>query len=192
MPDPGLRLIAGLGNPGSQYANTRHNIGFMTADRIAENHGILINRSKFKTIYGKGRIGGKTILLAKPMAYMNQSGPPLKSLSEYFKVIPEQILVIHDDIDIELGKIKIKSKGGHGGHNGVRSIIEAFGTNYFPRIRIGIGRPNREKEVIDHVLGRIRPDEVLIYKQAVERAAEAAALIAESGVICAMNRFNGV
>lgn len=183
-------LIAGLGNPDNQYEHTRHNIGFMVADRISQKLGILVDRDKFRLLYGKGKTGLHIIFIAKPMAYMNLSGPPLQKLSAYFNIEPECMLVIHDDIDIESGKIKIKAKGGHGGHNGVRSIIEAFGCGDFPRIRIGIGRPDGEKSVTGHVLGTIRGDEKLIYSQAIETAADAAAAIIDSGIAHAMNRFN--
>ena len=183
-------LIVGLGNPGREYANTRHNIGFMVVDRLAEKYGVSVSREKFQTYFGKGKIHSAEVFLAKPMAYMNRSGPPARQLASYFNLTAERMLIIHDDIDIETGRIKIKSKGGHGGHNGLKSLIDAFGTNDFPRLRIGIGRPNGEIDVTNHVLGTILPAEWRIFEPVLQTAEDAVITIIDKGILNAMNQFN--
>src|SRR5210317_1710017 len=158
MPANRLRLVVGLGNPGNKYENTRHNAGFMVADKIARDFNIALNKTKFDTIYGRGFIEDVDVLLVKPMAYMNRSGPPLQKLAHYFRIPGEDMLLIHDDIDLAFGRLKIKEKGGHGGHNGIRSIMDAFGGGDFVRLRIGVGRSEAEGNVTDHVLGRFSGD----------------------------------
>lgn len=198
MPVDKTWLIAGLGNPGPQYANTRHNIGFMTVDRIAGDNHIAINRQRSGADFGIGSISGTRVLIAKPMRFMNRSGPPVIKLAAYYKVEKDRVLVIHDDIDILFGNLKIKAKGGHGGHNGIRSIIAAAGDGDFPRIRVGIGRPDdlpdippgRTMDVTDHVLGKFSPGETSRLDAILSRAAEAASSIIEKGILLSMNRFN--
>lgn len=190
MSNDRLWLIAGLGNPGARYANTRHNVGFMTVDRIAEATRILCDQNKFGADFGTGNMRGTRVLLAKPMAFMNRSGPPLAQLAAYFKLSLDHVMVIHDDIDILFGNLKIKAKGGHGGHNGLRSIIAAAGGDDFPRIRVGIGRPDARMEVTDHVLGKFTRDESSQLDAVLGRAAEAAQMIIEKGLPLSMNRFN--
>ncbi|MCF8111350.1 MAG: aminoacyl-tRNA hydrolase [Desulfobacteraceae bacterium] len=183
-------LIAGLGNPGEKYRRTRHNVGFMAAERVADRCRILIDKKKFKNHFGTGLYGGGKIIVAKPRDYMNRSGPPLCRLADYFDVPLQNILVIHDDIDIEKGQVKIKEKGGHGGHNGVKSIIEAFGSGDFPRLRIGIGRPETPVEVTDYVLGGLRGEEEKILEAALGNAEDAVFTMIRYGPAEAMNRFN--
>ncbi|MFP4193337.1 MAG: aminoacyl-tRNA hydrolase [Desulfosalsimonas sp.] len=183
-------LIAGLGNPGRKYRFTRHNVGFMAAEKVADGCRILIDKKKFKNKYGTGVYGGSKIIVAQPRDYMNRSGPPLCQLSGYFDIPIENILVIHDDIDIEKGKIKIKEKGGHGGHNGVKSIIEAFGSGNFPRLRIGIGRPEPPADVTDYVLGRLTDEEKELFETALSNAEDAVLTMIRNGLNEAMNRFN--
>jgi PTH1 family peptidyl-tRNA hydrolase len=190
MSNDRLWLIAGLGNPGRKYAVTRHNVGFMTVDRIAEENSILINQNKLGADFGAGSVSGTRVLLAKPMAFMNRSGLPLAQLTAYFKLSLDHVLVIHDDIDILFGNLKIKAKGGHGGHNGLRSIIAAAGGDNFPRIRVGIGRPDARMEVTDHVLGKFSRDEASQLDAVLGHAAEAAQTIIEKGLPLSMNRFN--
>ncbi len=185
-----LWLIAGLGNPGRSYASTRHNVGYRTADDVARRCGVLIDQDKFKTRFGRGWCGNQKIIIAKPEAYMNRSGPPLRQLADYFNILPRQILVIHDDLDIEKGHIKIKEKGGHGGHNGIKSIMEAFGSGDFPRVRIGIGRPALPINVTDWVLGRFTGEEESFFSQVIQHAGQAATTLIEQGLPVAMNRFN--
>lgn len=190
MSDNNSWLVAGLGNPGRKYADTRHNIGFMVIDRLAKKHGVAVVQKKFDTVFGLGEIDGIKVILTKPMAFMNRSGPPIVQLAKYYKLESDHVLVIHDDIDILFGNLKIKVKGGHGGHNGLRSIIGAAGGGEFPRIRIGIGRPDTQIEVTDHVLGKFTKEESATLDLVLSCAAEAAQSIIEKGLPLSMNRFN--
>jgi PTH1 family peptidyl-tRNA hydrolase len=188
----GLRLVAGLGNPGAKYVRTRHNIGFQVVDRMAAAGGIEIRREKFDVVFGRGKIEGLDVLLAKPMAFMNRSGPPLRSLRDFFQVADENLLVIHDDIDLDFGRLKIKSKGGHGGHNGIRSIMEAFGGGDFARLRIGVGRSadTDRASVSNYVLDSFQPEEAERLPEIIDRARDAAVTILCRGLKTGMNRFN--
>jgi peptidyl-tRNA hydrolase, PTH1 family len=183
-------MIVGLGNPGRKYERTRHNVGFMVIDRIAEANRIPMAQKKFESLIGLGAIDDKKVVLVKPLSFMNLSGQPIMRLSTYFGVTYEHILVIHDDIDLMFGQIKIKAKGGHGGHNGIRSIMDAFGCGDFPRIRIGIGRPGAEVDVTDHVLGKFFPEEIESVQPLLKNASDAALLILSKGITQGMNQFN--
>jgi len=183
-------MLVGMGNPGRKYETTRHNVGFMVIDRIAEEHRIAMTQNKFDSRIGLGVVRDQKVILAKPQAFMNLSGPPVLRLSTYFGVKFDHILVIHDDIDLIFGQIKIKGKGGHGGHNGIRSIMDAFGCGEFPRIRIGIGRPGVDVDVTDHVLGKFYPEEIESVQPLLNNAADAAMLILNQGIIKGMNQFN--
>lgn len=185
-----LRLVAGLGNPGDRYAATRHNVGFRVVDRLAEEYGIRVERRKAEALYGRGRIEAVEVVLAKPIAFMNRSGPPLRGLCDFFQVRVEDLLVIHDDIDLEFGRLKIKAKGGHGGHNGIRSIMEAFGGGDFARLRVGIGRGEAGERVADYVLDRFLPEENARLGEILDRARDAAVTILCRGITIGMNRFN--
>ena len=185
-----IRLIIGLGNPGEQYEKTRHNAGFMVIDAIADTFSIPIAKKKFDAEFGRGSIEGVEAVLAKPQAFMNRSGPPVQKLAAYFKISIQDILVIHDDIDLNLGKIKIKEKGGGGGHNGIKSLINALNGGSFSRLRIGIGRPGEHTEVIDHVLGRFTLGESEVMKRTISKAKEAIVTILCNGIKEGMNRFN--
>ena len=136
-----MYLVIGLGNPEAEYSKTRHNMGFNTINKIAQQYNIEINKNKFQGLYESAVIEGKKVILVKPQTYMNLSGNCVKEIADFYKVQKEEILVIYDDMDIEPGKIKIRKKGSGGGHNGMKSIIQMLGTEEFPRIRIGIGRP---------------------------------------------------
>jgi PTH1 family peptidyl-tRNA hydrolase len=151
-------LVAGLGNPGAEYAATRHNIGFMVVDSLADAHGIAVQRRKFDVLYGKGRIAGAEVVLAKPQAFMNRSGPPLRQLADFFRILGKAMVVVHDDIDLAFQRLKIKEKGGDGGHKGIRSIINAFGGGDFTRVRLGVGRSQIGAQVVDHVLSGFHRD----------------------------------
>lgn len=196
MTAPDAHLIAGLGNPGRKYSNTRHNIGFMAVEAIGAHHGIGIDRSMFKARFGRGNIAGRKVILARPMDYMNRSGPPLQQLARYFGIKTDRIIVIHDDLDIGRGKIRIKPKGGHGGHRGIKSIMNAFGTGEFTRIRMGIGRPEpagpkgQSPDVTDFVLGTFTREEMDDFQKAIDAALEAVEIILEQDVTAAMNRLN--
>ncbi len=164
MPHKNLRLVVGLGNPGAAYAATRHNIGFMVVEAVADRYGIPLDQSKFNTVWGRGAVEGMAVILAEPQAFMNRSGPPVQQLAHYYRILCEDVLVIHDDIDLTFGRLKIKEKGGHGGHNGVRSLIEALGGGDFVRLRIGVGRSENGDGVVDHVLGRFNAQEQAYYR----------------------------
>jgi PTH1 family peptidyl-tRNA hydrolase len=189
-----LHLLAGLGNPGSQYERTRHNIGFLLIDRLAERFSIPLAGKKTDCSYGRGTIEGYPVILAKPQAFMNRSGPPLRRLADYFRIPSQEMLVIHDDIDLAFERIKIKVKGGDGGHKGVRSIIAAFGTDEFARVRIGVGRgagtPGDQRDMTGHVLGRFSGAEARQLDRIIDEAAEAVVAVLCQGATVGMNRFN--
>jgi len=187
-----LKLIAGLGNPGRAYAATRHNIGFMVVDRLATDYGIGVERSKFNARFGRGTIEGRAVILAKPQAYMNRSGPPLSQLTRFFKIPCNELIVIHDDMDIAFGRIKIKQKGGSGGHKGIRSLREAFGDDRFVRVRVGVGRPTAHQDAADYVLANFSPAERRMLDEVIAQAREAVVTILREGAQVAMNRFNGL
>ena len=190
MPDKRLQLIVGLGNPGGAYRQTRHNAGFMVLDKLAATYRIPIDRRKFNSVYGKGRIQDVEALLVKPLAYMNNSGPPVRRLADYLRISAREMLVIHDDIDLAFGRIKIKKKGGHGGHNGLRSLMDAFGSGDFVRLRVGIGRSEQPRSVTDHVLGEYSLSEKGLLDRIIPSARDAVVTILARGVTEAMNRFN--
>lgn len=183
-------IIVGLGNPGKKYEKTRHNLGFIAVDLLAERLGIPVNRLRFRALTGEGMAGGQKILLAKPQTFMNLSGHSVGELMEYYKIPPEQLLVIYDDIDIPRGTIRIRKKGSAGTHNGMRSVVPAVGSGDFPRIRIGIGG-DRKLHIRDFVTGGFSRDEREILLDAAKRAAEAAECILLEGVDQAMNKYNG-
>jgi PTH1 family peptidyl-tRNA hydrolase len=185
-----LYLVAGLGNPGSEYADTRHNAGFKVIDTLAASHQIAMDRRKFNVVYGRGRIEGVEVLLAKPQAYMNRSSPPLRQLAEYFRIQREAVIVIHDDIDLAFERLKIKEKGGDGGHKGIKSMIEAFGGGQFVRLRVGVGRSGPGGDVVGHVLGKFGPEELSSLDTILRRAAEAIITILSKGTKEGMNRYN--
>ena len=185
-----MRLIVGLGNPGAQYENTRHNAGFMVVDKLAGEFGISVNKSKFDVRYGRGTIEDHTVMLAKPMAFMNRSGWPVQKLAAYYKINSRDLVVIHDDIDLAFGRLKIKEKGGHGGHKGLKSIIQAVGEDAFVRLRIGVGRSEMGSSVSDHVLGPFYSDELKLLDAILKRARNAVVTILTDGTTVGMNRFN--
>ena len=185
-----LSLIAGLGNPGRRYENTRHNAGFLVVDALAETYNIPVQQRKFDVLFGRGCIEGCHVLLAKPQAFMNRSGPPLRALADYFRISTGAMVVVHDDIDLAFERLKIKEKGGDGGHKGIRSIIEVFGEDQFIRIRLGVGRPDSGADVVDHVLHGFKKDEKLIFNNIIQRACDAIITILTEGTKEGMNRFN--
>lgn len=190
MPDKRVCLVAGLGNPGDTYARTRHNSGFMTVDALSEEFSIPLEKKKFEAVYGRGTINGVDVVLAKPMAYMNRSGPPVQNLSNYFRVLREDVLIIYDDIDLVFGRLKINVKGGHGGHKGIKSIIDSFGGDDIPRLRIGVGRSESGISISDYVLGRFSDDEKEDLDRMIKTARDAAVTILCDGITEGMNRFN--
>jgi PTH1 family peptidyl-tRNA hydrolase len=190
MPKKCVGLVVGLGNPGNTYKNTRHNVGFMVLDQIAKDFSIALVKQKFDTVFGRGSVDGVEVVLAKPMAFMNRSGPQVQRFARYYRILSEDMLVVHDDIDLAFGRIKIKEKGGDGGHKGVRSIIDAFGGGGFTRLRIGVGRPESAISAADHVLGRFKSDEKKVLNQIITAARDAVVTILCKGAKEGMNRFN--
>jgi peptidyl-tRNA hydrolase, PTH1 family len=190
MAQQSVYLVAGLGNPGAEYATTRHNAGFMVIDMLAAAHKIAVDRSKFNVIYGRGRIQGVEVLLAKPQAFMNRSGPPLRQLADYFRIRREAVIIVHDDIDLAFERLKIIEKGGDGGHKGIKSLIEALGGDQFVRLRVGVGRSETGGDVVGHVLGRFSADELTMLDKFLHRAAEAVEAILSKGTKEGMNRYN--
>jgi PTH1 family peptidyl-tRNA hydrolase len=191
-PGPAEFILCCLGNPGKKYEKTRHNSGFMTADLIAAERSVKINRLKFHGMYGEFLYGGKKIVLLKPQTFMNDSGVCAREALDWYKLPPEKLIVVCDDLELPCGKIRVRSKGSDGGHNGLKSIIYHTGSDRFPRVRIGIGRPeNPEFSVIDYVLGRFTDAEYEKVETAVKRASAAALEIASGSPESAANLFNG-
>jgi len=187
-----MRLVVGLGNPGDNYKKTRHNAGFMVLDEVADFFAIAVEKTRpfSDLLYGRGLIDGVDTILAKPLAFMNRSGPPIQSISHYYRILCEEMLVIHDDIDLAFGRLKIKKKGGDGGHKGVRSLIQALGRDEFIRLRIGVGRSEDQINTTDHVLGRFKPEEKKVLGPIIVRAREAVVTILTKGIEEGMNRFH--
>lgn len=190
MPVKNARLIVGLGNPGAAYEDTRHNAGFMVVDDIADTFGIPLDKTKYDTQYGRGVIEGIDVVLVKPMDFMNNSGPPVQRLAHFFRIPAEQMVIIHDDIDLAYGRLKIIETGGHGGHKGVRSLTAAMGNANFPRLRIGIGHPGSKDRVTDHVLGRFTTDEEPALDRVVTRARQGIVVLLRNGIKEGMNLVN--
>ena len=184
-----MYVIVGLGNPGKKYENTKHNIGFITVDYLAEKNGIKINKLKHKALVGEGFISGQKVLLVKPQTYMNLSGNSVREIVEYYKIDVEELLVIYDDIDIEMGRLRIRKKCSAGTHNGMRSIIYDLQSDEFPRVRIGIGG-ERKSDLASYVIGKFEPDSIKTMETAVRRAAESIECMLEKGIDIAMGEYN--
>lgn len=184
-----MYVIVGLGNPGKQYENTKHNIGFITLDYLAQENDIKINKIKHKALVGEGTISNKKVLLVKPQTYMNLSGNSVREILEYYKIDAENLIVIYDDIDIEMGRLRIRKKGSAGTHNGMRSIIYDIQTDQFPRVRIGIGG-ERKGDLASYVIGKFHKDSIKTMEQAVSRASAAIACILDKGIDIAMGEYN--
>jgi PTH1 family peptidyl-tRNA hydrolase len=183
--------VAGLGNPGDIYHHTRHNAGFMAVDEVGNTFSIPIEKKKFDALIGRGIIRGIDALLVKPISFMNRSGFPIQRIASYFGISGKDMLIIHDDIDLALGRIKIKEKGGHGGHKGIESLMNAFGGGEFARLRIGVGRPeNKGIQITDHVLGKFTPDEMVIVNEMIPIVRDAVVTFLCKGTKEAMNQFN--
>lgn len=182
-------LIVGLGNPGSQYEDTRHNIGFKVIDNISKEYNIEINRQKFKGMCGEGFINGEKVILLKPTTYMNLSGESIREAIDFYKLSNEDILVIYDDISLDVGRLRIRDKGSAGGHNGIKSIIAHLGTDIFPRIKVGVGQPN--VDLVHYVLGKFSKEEMEVLSESIDASTKAAVEILSNDVKTAMNKFNG-
>jgi PTH1 family peptidyl-tRNA hydrolase len=183
-------LIIGLGNPGREYRGSRHNVGFMVIDTLANRLDLPLSRRQADALVVDGRIGERKIILAKPQTYMNLSGRSVSSLVRFYKVPETQLLVLHDDLDLPLGAIRIRPGGGSGGHRGMKSIIEQLGTQEFPRQRIGIGRPSGARDPADYVLSDFGNDEELMLTGVLERGADCALKFINEGISAAMNCCN--
>ncbi len=185
----GIRLIVGLGNPGTRYADNRHNVGFMIVEQFADSNSLDFRRKKFNARIAEGAIHDTRVLIAKPQTFMNASGEAVSKLFKYYKVAPHDLLVIYDDLDLPLGKIRLRADGSSGGHHGMESIIARIGTSDFPRLRIGIGRPNSDADV-DHVLGNFDKQERTTIDDTIVRATKAIETWLEKDITFTMNQFN--
>ncbi|MDK7443660.1 aminoacyl-tRNA hydrolase [Bacillus paranthracis] len=185
-----MKLIVGLGNPGREYELTRHNIGFMAIDELAKRWNISLNEQKFKGVFGAGFVNGEKVILLKPLTYMNLSGESIRPLMDYYKIDVEDFVVLYDDLDIPVGKLRLRMKGSAGGHNGVKSTISHLGTQEFQRIRMGIDRPKNGMKVVDYVLGRFTSEEIPDVNHSIEKAADACEEWLNKPFLQIMNTFN--
>ena len=183
-------LIAGLGNPGGQYDRSGHNIGFRVVDRLAEKSGAVLDRRRFKGVLGEAKIGSEPAILIKPQTYYNLSGECIAAVLGYYKIPPERLIVVHDEIDLEPRQLRLKRGGGDAGNRGVRSIAATLGTPEFVRVRVGIGRPAAGREAKDHVLHAMSREELDAFEASIERAAEAVSAVITEGLERAMNLYN--
>ena len=183
-------LIVGLGNPGQKYEHTRHNMGFLTVDLLAEKLGVKLNKVKFKAAYNIVKFAGCKCLVMKPQTYMNLSGEAVREAAQFYKIPAERVLVIYDDVSLPVGKLRVRPSGSAGGHNGIKNIIAHLGTQAFPRVKIGVAAPGEEGDMVDWVIGVPSQAERKILAESFEQAIEAAECIISDGCQKAMNRFN--
>ena len=185
-------LLVGLGNPGTQYENTRHNVGFLVADELAERQNAPIQRLKFKALTNLLTISGEKVLVMKPVTYMNLSGEAVRPAADFYKIPPDHVLVVSDDTALAVGKLRIRKGGSAGGHNGLKSIIQHLGTDQFPRLRVGVGeKPHPDYDMADWVLGHFQGEDKKAIDASVKRAADAIECLLKEGPDRAMNKFNG-
>lgn len=186
-----MYIVVGLGNPEPKYDTTRHNIGFHAIDVLSKKYNITLNKLKFKAVFGDGNIGGEKVILVKPQTYMNLSGEAVRDIASFYKVEPEKIIVIFDDVSLETGRMRIRAKGSAGGHNGIKSIIYQLNSDQFPRIKLGIGAPpHSDFDLADYVLGRFTSDEIKTLEPVLLDTADAVEGIIKNGIDDAMNKFN--
>lgn len=186
-----MYLIVGLGNPGKEYDNTRHNIGFSVIEKLAERNNIKLNKMKFNAVYGDGLIDGEKVILAKPQTYMNNSGVAVQEIKNFYKIDEDKIIVIVDDIDIDFAAIRIKQKGSAGSHNGLKSIIKHLSTPNFPRVKLGVGKKKHpNQDLADFVLSKFDKDEQPYIDETVENSSKAIEEIVSNGILDAMNKYN--
>jgi len=185
-----MYLLVGLGNPEPEYSNTRHNMGFDVINKIATKYEIELTRNKFNGIYGNGVIEGEKVILLKPQTYMNLSGQCIKLFVDFYKIPLENVLIVYDDMDVEIGEIKIRKKGGPGSHNGAKSVVHELVSEEFPRIRVGIGKPIDEYDAIDYVIGKLEDEVHQKLEVGIDKAADAIVEYLKSGIDIAMNKFN--
>ena len=184
-----MKVFVGLGNPGVHYQRNRHNVGFRVVERLAKVNHILISTKRFRTLYGTGQIDSLEVAITKPLTFMNRSGEAVKKMVDFFHVGMEDLIVIHDDLDLPLGRLRFKQRGGDGGHQGVRSIIESIGGNNFLRLKVGIGRPPKGMDPAEYVLNDFDQIEQPRLDEIVSRAAEALTVLLSEGLQTAMNRY---
>ena len=185
-----MYIIAGLGNPTKEYDKTRHNVGFAVIDRLADRYGIDVSERKHKALCGRGAIEGQKVLLLKPQTFMNLSGESIRAAMDYYKVTPEELIVVYDDISLEPGQLRIRLKGSAGGHNGIKNIIAHLGTQEFPRVKVGIGAKPLRMDLADYVLSRFGSGEQKLMDEAFQEAAQAGAAMLTDGPERAMNHYN--
>jgi len=185
---PPEAMIVGLGNPGPQYSGTRHNVGFEVVETLGKKHKVALRTHRFQAQFGVGMIEGRSVMLVKPLTFMNLSGRSVATLARHFSLSPEAVLVVADDLDMAVGRVRLKPKGSSGGHNGHKSIIQSLGSDEYPRLKIGIGKAG---ETVDHVLSRFKPDERAEIDRAVARCVDACETWLRDGLDMAMNRTNG-
>lgn len=183
-------LIVGLGNPGKQYEQTRHNIGFDVIDYMANKYNIDVNREKFKGICGEGFIENKKVILLKPLTYMNLSGESIRELANFYKLEDDEIIVVYDDISLDIGRLRIREKGSAGGHNGIKSIIQNLGGDKFPRVKVGVGQP--KDNLVNHVLGKFSKEDREHIEKVIPVVSDAIVEIVKNDAKESMNKFNGV
>jgi len=183
-------VVVGLGNPGKQYTLTKHNVGFLTVEELGQRVGIEITKNKFQSLCGEAVIEGNKVLFLKPQTYMNRSGEAVSSACDFYKVPPENLIIVHDEMDIELGRIMIKPGGGSAGNNGIKSIIVHLGTKDFIRVRIGIGKPRGESDGASHVLSNFSKSESAMIEDTIKTASDAVLEIIDGGLEKAMNKYN--
>lgn len=184
-------LLVGLGNPGNQYAATRHNMGFMALDRLADREGFRFNKLRFRAWTGQWKVGDRQVLVMKPQTYMNLSGESVGEAARFYKVPADHVVVISDDVSLAAGRLRIRKSGSAGGHNGLKNIIQHLGTDGFPRIKVGVGMPEHpDHEMVNWVVGKPQGEEAKLLRATLDRAAEAALCLIEQGADTAMNRFN--
>jgi PTH1 family peptidyl-tRNA hydrolase len=185
-----VKLVAGLGNPGATYRGTRHNVGFEVVDAVVRRHGLTFEAAPTAAVQARWRMGGETVLLAKALTFMNVSGPPIAELARYYRVPPAEILIVSDDVNLPLGRLRVRASGSEGGHNGLRSVAAALGTIDYPRLRVGVGRGDDRRDLADHVLATFEPEERPGIEQAIDRAADAVEAWITHGIDDVMNVYN--
>ena len=190
--DGNMYVIAGLGNPEKKYFGSRHNVGFATIDALSDKYNIGLTETKFKAAFGKGRIGNERVILVKPLTYMNLSGEAIAPICNYFKIDSKtNLIVISDDVELDVGNLRIRPKGSAGGHNGLKNIIAQLGHDEFARVRVGVGKKPKQWDMVDWVLGHFEGEDATLIEESIENAAGAVTCIIEEGVDSAMNKFNG-
>ena len=185
-----MRVIFGLGNPGPEYRESRHNLGFWVVDSLSRKYKIELNSYSHQALIGKGSIGKEVVILAKPLTFVNAAGESLYQIKQSYRLNCEDIILVSDDVDLDLGTLRITSKGGDGGHKGLRSVIRRLGTNLIPRLRIGIGRPNAQVDLKEYVLSEFNAGEKKVIEAAIDRASEAIETIISQGIDKAMSKYN--